>query len=202
MSEALQDAFDAGTLRFGASLDTLRDRAAFTQHLAPARRAAWVGYAKAPFAGPQQVLDYVGRYTHRVAISNTRRLGIDDGRVRFRDKDDRAGRAETPPVMTLPATEFIRRLLLHVLPAGFHRIRYDGLLGNRHRNDKLARCRQLLGTAAPETSSSTGPADDRDRYEALTGISLRVCPICHDGQMLVIEHVARADRASAIPDSS
>ena len=202
--EALHDAFDAGTLRFGASLETLRDRAAFTQHLAPPRRAEWVVYAKPPFAGPTQVLDYVGRYTHRVAISNTRLLDMDDGHVRFRYKDSRTDSAETPQMMTLPAPEFIRRFLLHVLPAGFHRIRYYGLLGNRHRKEKIARCRQLLGTTSPETLSSaaTSPPDYRDRYEALTGISLRACPVCCDGHMRIIEHLARARWGSAITDTS
>ena len=127
---------------------------------------------------------------------------MDDGHVRFRYKDSRADRAAAHKMMTLPATEFIRRFLLHVLPPGFHRIRYYGLLGNRHRKEQLARCRQLLGTAAPETPASTVPADYRDRYEALTGISLRVCPVCQDGHMLVIEHLARAYGGSAIPDSS
>ena len=155
----LHAAFDAGALQFFASLESLRDRSAFLQHLAPARRAEWVVYAKPPFAGPQQVLDYVGRYTHRVAISNNRLLDMDDGHVRFRYKDYRADRAETQKMMTLPATEFIRRVLLHVLPLGFHRLRYYGLLGNRHRQEKLARCRQLLGTVAPETPASTVPAD-------------------------------------------
>ena len=150
---------------------------------------------------PQQELDYVGRYTHRVAISNNRLLDMADGHVRFRYKDYR-DRAETPKMMTLPATEFIRRVLLHVLPARFHRIRSYGLLGNRHRKEHLARSRQLLGTPAPETPAATGPADYRDRYEALTGISLRVCPVCQDGHMLVIEHVARAYGGPAITDSS
>ena len=104
--------------------------------------------------------------------------------------------------MTLPATEFIRRVLLHALPARFHRIRYDGLLGNRHLKEKLARCRHLLGPAAPATPSSTAPADYRDRDEALTGISLQVCPVCHDGHMLAIEHLARASVRSTITDSS
>ncbi len=202
--EALHDAFDAGLLRFGSSLDTLRDRAAFAQHLAPARRAAWVVYAKPPFAGPQQVLDYVGRYTHRVALSNQRLLDIDDGHVRFHYKDYRAGSAQRPKTMTLAAAEFIRRFLLHVLPTGFHRIRYDGLLGNRHRKATLTRCRQLLGTPVPETlsSASSAPADYRDRYEALTGISLRACPVCHDGHMLVVERLARAHGGAAIMDTS
>ncbi len=198
----LEAAFDAGALQFFASLEPLRDRQAFFRHLAPARQADWVVYAKPPFAGPQQVLDYVGRYTHRVAISNQRLLDIDDGHVRFRYKDYRTASAETPKMMTLPATEFIRRFLLHVLPAGFHRIRYDGLLGNRHRKEHLARCRQLLGTSAPETPAATVPADDRDRYETLTGVSLRTCPRCQAGRMLIIEHLIGARGRLAMLDSS
>ena len=104
-------------------------------------------YAKRPFAGPAQVLDYVGRYTHRVAISNNRLISMDDGKVSFRWKDYRdSSRQKT---MTLKAGEFIRRFLIHVLPDGFHRIRYYGFLGNRHRAGKLTRCRELLGMSSP-----------------------------------------------------
>ena len=130
----LDAAFDAGALQFFASHESLRDRPAFLQHLAPARQADWVVYAKRPFAGPQQVLDYVGRYTHRVAIANARLLDIEDGQVRFRYKNYRDEQPQRH-TMTLAAGEFIRRFLLHVLPAGFHRIRYYGLLGNRHRKE-------------------------------------------------------------------
>ena len=113
-------------------------------------------FAKRPFAGPAQVLDYVGRYTHRVAISNNRLVSIDDGKVRFRWKDYRdANRQKT---MTLPADEFIRRFLIHVLPDGFHRIRYFGFLGNCHRKQKLARCRELLGMT-PAGSGADPPGD-------------------------------------------
>jgi hypothetical protein len=200
--EALHEAFDAGTLHFGSSLEALRDRTAFLQHLAPARRAEWGVYAKPPCAGPQQVLDYVGRYTHRVAISNNRLLDMEEGQVRFRYKNYREDHPQ-PTTMTLPAGEFIRRFLLHVLPAGFHRIRHYGLLGNRYRQENLARCRQLLGTISRETPESvvTSPPDHRDRYEALTGISLRACPVCRDGHMLVIEHVAWASGRFPILDS-
>jgi hypothetical protein len=145
-------------------------------------------YAKRPFAGPQQVLEYVGRYTHRVAIANQRLLDMDDGHVRFRYKHYRADPTQTPQTMTLEATEIIRRFLLHVLPNGFHRIRYYGWLGPRHRTKTLARCRQLLGTtvaAAPMTGETSPPADYRDRYESLTGVSLRRCPICTEGHMIV-----------------
>ena len=197
----LAAAFDTGALQFCASLESLCDRRAFFQHLAPARQADWVVYAKRPFAGPQQVLDYVGRYTHRVAIANTRLLDIDEGQVRFRYKNYR-DQPPQPRTMALDAGEFIRRFLLHVLPAGFHRIRYDGLLGNRHRKDSLDRCRQLLGQAAPETPTPPVPADYRDRYEVLTGISLRVCPVCHEGHMIGIECLARPGGRSAIHDSS
>ena len=144
---------------------------------------------EAPFAGPQQVLDDVGRYTHRVALANQRLIALDDGHVRFRYTDDRAQASQT--TMTLDATAFIRRVLLHVLPSGFHRIRYDGLLGHRHRREHLARCRHLLGTVArPErVDHGATSADYRDRDEALTGCSLRVCPRCHNGQMRIVERL-------------
>jgi hypothetical protein len=170
--------------------------------LAALRQTEWVVFAKRPFAGPQQVVDYVGRCTHRVAISNNRLLDMDGGQVRFTYKDYRADPPDSPKTMTLTATEFIRRFLLHVLPTGFHRIRSYGLLGARHRRAKLARCRQLLGTPPPETPATTAPADYRDRYHALTGRSLRICPGCHDGQMRVIEHVVSAFSRSVISDSS
>src|SRR6266849_8366456 len=109
---------------------------------------ARVVYAKRPFAGPAQVLDYVGRYTHRVAISNNRLLSMDNGKVRFRWKDYRDGNRQK--TMTLDGAEFIRRFLLHVLPDGFHRIRYYGFLGNRYRQEKLQRCRQLLGMVSAD----------------------------------------------------
>lgn len=198
---ALEGAFDAHELQFLASLEPLRDRRVFLQHLAPARQAEWVVYAKPPFAGPQQVLDYVGRYTHRIAISDSRLVDMNDGQVTFRYKNYRDDHP-TPKPMTLPAPEFVRRFLLHVLPAGFHRIRYYGLMGNRHRQEKLARCRQLLGTAPSETPAATLPTDYRERYEALTGISLRVCPVCRDGQMRIIEQVAPISGRSVISDSS
>ena len=149
--------------------------------------------AKKPFAGPHQVLEYVGRYTHRIAISNNRLLDIEDGHVRFRYKNYRADSSTTHATMTLTATEFIRRVLLHVLPTGFHRICYYGFLGNRHRTEKLARCRQLLGTAStpPAPDETTPPPDFRDRYEALTGVSLRTCPVCHAGHMILVEDLPR-----------
>ena len=202
--DPLINAFEAGHLQFFASLEPLRDRTAFLQYLLPVREAKWVVYAKRPFAGPEQVLDYVGRYTHRVAISNNRLLDLADGQVSFRYKDYRHDAQQK--TMTLAAEEFIRRFLLHVLPAGFQRIRYYGFLGNRYRKEKLARCRQLLGMPAYE---GPGPAqeaapDYRERYEALTGVSLRRCPVCHEGCMHVIEILppSRRNQSTAITDTS
>ncbi|BCG97338.1 hypothetical protein MesoLj131a_62020 [Mesorhizobium sp. 131-2-1] len=134
---------------------------------------------------PEQVLDYVGRYTHRVAISNNRLIDIEDNAVRFRWKDYRHGNRQK--VMTVAADEFIRRFMLHVLPEGFHRIRYYGFLGNRYRAQKLAHCRDLLGMPVPEPSDSRPAKDYRDRYEDLTSHSLRQCPACRQGQMIIIE---------------
>jgi len=180
--ESLQLAFDSGQLRFFSALQPLQQRSLFLRYLAPVRRAEWVVYAKPPFGSPQQVLAYLGRYTHRVAIANSRLLDIDHGQVRFLYKDYR--QANQPKTMSLPAEEFIRRFLLHVLPYRFPRIRYYGLLSNRGRAAKLARCRQLLGMAAPVIAPVA--RDYRDRFQELTGVSLRLCPLCHHGHMVRI----------------
>ncbi len=194
-------AFDAGKLDFFSSLEPLRERGAFLRHLAPTRATEWVVYAKRPFAGPEQVLDYVGRYTHRVAISNNRLLDIDSGKVTFRYKDYRHDSQQK--TMTLDAEEFIRRFLLHVLPDGFQRIRYYGFLGNRYREQKLARCRQLLGMPASEPATLEATKDYRDRYEELTGTSLRECPACHHGRMVIVATLPPGlHRQTAITDTS
>jgi hypothetical protein len=199
----LQAAYDAGTLHLVGALEALRQRPAWMRALAAMRQREWVVYAKRPFAGPQQVVDYVGRYTHRVAIANHRLLDIERDQVRFTYKNYKADPAQAQKTMTLAAGEFIRRFLLHVLPTGFHRIRYYGFLGARHRRDKLARCRQLLGSTGPITppADAPPPTDYRDRTEALTGKSLRVCPVCHRGQMVVIECLPTR-RDVPIPDTS
>ena len=149
-------------------------------------------------------MKYVGRYTHRVAIANQRLLDMDDGHVRFRYKNYRATPSQSPQTMTLDAPEFIRRFLLHVLPSGFHRIRYYGWLGHRHRTETLARCRELLGmaTTPPIAGEAPPPSDYRDRYESLTGVSLRACPVCADGHMIVTECLRRARPYPALPDTS
>lgn len=181
----LQAAFDAGYLRFFNALESLQAPRAFARHLAPARHAEWVVYAKPPFGGPQHVLEYLGRYTHRVAISNNRLIDFGDGEVSFRWKDYR--HASRQKVMCLEAQEFMRRFLLHVLPAGFQRIRHYGFLANRHRAAKLTRCRQLLAEPTPVVEVQDVPMDYRDRYQLLTGKSLRDCPKCGHGHMVCIE---------------
>lgn len=202
--QLLGQAFDRGELEFCSALDSLRERKAFLRYLDPLREKEWVVYAKAPFAGPEQVLDYVGRYTHRVAISNNRLLHIEDGHVTFRWQDYRDGDAQKN--MTLTAEEFIRRFLLHVLPPGLQRIRYYGLLGNRHRQEKLEQCRRLLDMnfAPPKEPGTAAPADYRDRYEALTGQSLHDCPICRRGRMVPIDQLppSRVPEPPACLDTS
>jgi Putative transposase/Transposase zinc-binding domain len=189
--ESLQQAFDAGKLQFFGVLEPLRDRRAFGQQLARAKTSKWVVYAKRPFAGPQQVLDYVGRYTHRVAISNHRLLDIENDQVRFEWKDYRTG--GQVKTMSLSADEFIRRFLLHVLPSGFQRIRYYGFLGNRYRQQKLDQCRRLLGMPMPEQPPAAPVETDyRDRYEDLTGASLRQCPQCQRGRMAPVALLPRS----------
>lgn len=182
--EYLEGAFAAGDLQFFSSLEPLRTSPAFLRYLEPLRKAKWVVYAKAPFDGPEAVLRYVAQYTHRVAISNSRLLALDDSNVQFRWKDYRHGNQHK--TMQLPANEFIRRFLLHVLPEGFQRIRHFGFLANRHRAQKLAQCRQLL-QSPPPTTPCEATKDYRFRYQQLTGKSLTSCPICHNGEMVVVE---------------
>jgi hypothetical protein len=198
--ESLQHAFDSGKLEFFNTLESLRDRRAFVQFVDRMKDCDWVVYAKRPFAGPQQVLDYVGRYTHRVAISNNRLLDIENGQVCFEWKDYRTG--GQVKTMTLSADEFIRRFLLHVLPDGFQRIRYYGFLGNRYRKQKLDQCRRLLGM--PNGTEPTNAAEKgyQDRYEELTGISLRQCPECKQGRMMMVQILPRLYKSAPAINSS
>ena len=196
----LAKAFAAGTLTFFSAYRHLQEPAAFRRYLVPVWNARWVVYAKRPFAGPAQVLDYVGRYTHRVAISNSRLVSMENGKVGFRWRDYRDGNRQK--IMTLAGGEFVRRFLIHVLPDGFHRIRYYGFLSNCHRARKLERCRDLIGMI-PTPSRPTDPANDyRDRVKALTGWSLRECPHCHTGIMVVVACIARPWLREPAPDTS
>jgi hypothetical protein len=172
--EAIQQAFEKGDLSFFAQLEPLRDPAAFAEYLAPLGSREWVVYAKPPFGGPPQVLDYLGRYTHRVALSNERILGVSNGEVTFQWKDYRHKDKQKSRLLTLPADEFIRRFLIHTLPAGFPRIRHFGFLANRHRSEKLTLCRQLLTTAVAELLPSAEQC--RQLAEAIVSPPPDRCP--------------------------
>lgn len=182
--DALERAFRNGPLEFHGTLEPLADPVAFRQLLRQARRQAWVVYAKPPFSGPETVVDYLARYTHRIAIANHRLLDLDDETVTFSYKDYRSGGA--PKAMTLHAHEFIRRFLLHVLPPGFQRIRYYGFMANRHRVQNLELCRRLL-TASEVLALLTIPGVDRAALvQTLLGPDPFPCPVCHQGHMVPV----------------
>ena len=185
--QQLRVAFADGELRFSGALAGLAFPAGFTARLDALAQIDWVVFSKPPFAGPEQVLGYLGRYTHRVAIANSRLVGLAAGRVSFRWKDYR--HHDKQKVMTLGADEFIRRFLLHVLPDGFHGIRHYGYLANGGRAAKLAHCRRLL--AVPEPAHPAPAADYRERYRQLTGRSLDLCACC-GGRMIEIGVISRA----------
>ena len=190
--EKLRAAFEVGTLAFFGTLARLTDPSVFTPYLAELRQVEWVVYAKRPFAGPEAVFAYLGRYTHRVAIANSRLVALAGGQVSFRWRDYR--HHDKNKVMTLTADEFIRRLLLHALPDGSHRIRHYGFLANRHRADKLALCRKLLGERA------LAPVRDRTDCREL---AIDRCPCC-GGRMEQVGVVLRtaAVNSSTAHDSS
>jgi hypothetical protein len=188
--DALDAAFKAGRLAFFGDLAALAEPVAFAHRLAELRRVEWVVYSKPPFGGPEQVLAYLGRYTHRVAIANSRLVTLTDETVAFRWKDYRHhGRSKT---MTLGADEFIRRFLLHTLPDGFHRIRHYGFLANGHRAHKLVLCRALLD-ARPPVAPEQGDDTAAPKH----------CPCC-GGAMISIAILPRSDlrRPAAWNDSS
>jgi hypothetical protein len=182
----LRRAFQAQQLVFAGSVASLADPAAFAAWLADLRQHAWVVYAKRPFGGPTQVLDYLGRYTHRVALSNERLISHTDGVVRFRWKDYADG--ARVKVMALEADEFIRRFLLHIVPGGFVRIRHFGFLANRTRRAKLAQCRALLAPSPLPTASAIESV--AALMLRLTGIDIARCPVCLQGRLRVTEILA------------
>jgi len=183
---ALRRAFATGQLRFANGTADLIDRRAFTEFLSQLRAVNWIVYAKAPYAGPEQVLSYLGRYTHRVALSNDRLIEHCNGHVRFRWKD--YADHDRVKILTLKADEFLRRFLIHVVPRGFMRIRHFGLLANRTRRQTLTRCRHLLGQLAMNDAPSESVAELMHR---LTGIDLGRCPVCGEGRMQVTAIVAQ-----------
>jgi hypothetical protein len=188
MLSLLGDAHDAGRLKFFNGLTGLADRRAFKQFLGPLRHTRWVVYVKPPFGGPEAVLAYLSRYTHRVAISNRRLVAADGGGVSFRWKDYREDSLARWKTMTLSPPEFIRRFLIHVLPKGFHRIRHYGLFANGNRAEAIARARELLGVASrvEKPANTSGDDVESDQPEPDT----RSCPCCGSA-MRIIEVFAR-----------
>jgi hypothetical protein len=180
--EELQKLHRDGQLKFFGEHVDLADATAFADWLMPLRQCEWVVYAKRPFAGPEAVLAYLSRYTHRVAISNSRLIAEDARGVTFRWKDYREHGQARYKTMTLASQEFIRRFLLHVLPRGFHRIRHYGLFASAARRENLARVRQLLAVPQPTTQDA---ADSDAAPEPW-----RRCPCC-GGSMIIVEVLAR-----------
>jgi hypothetical protein len=183
----------ADQLKFHGDHASLADTVAFTAFLAPLRKAEWVVYAKPPFGGPEAVLAYLSRYTHRVAMSNRRLVSIGEAGVTFKWKDyriDGPGRYKT---MTLPTAEFIRRFLMHVLPKGLHRIRHYGLFANGNRAADIARARELLAMPAPPK-----PDDPKAAETEEPRVHPHPCPCC-GARMIVIETFARGCQPSYRP---
>jgi hypothetical protein len=180
--EMLEAAHQAGRLAFFGTHRPLAERAAFDAWLRPLRKIDWVVYAKQPFAGPEAVLAYLSRYTHRVAISNGRLIRSESGTVTFKCNDYRPAGPERYTTMTLSAHEFIRRVLIHVLPKRFHRIRHYGLFANGNRVANIARARKLLDVKPPADTAENEPTEDGDEPPA----GAQPCPGC-GGRMIVIE---------------
>jgi hypothetical protein len=182
MLEKLVAAHAAGQLQFFGQHSHLAERAAFTVFMAPLRKIRWYVYGKRPFAGPEAVLTYLSRYTHRVAIANSRLIAFNKNTVNFKYKDYRVEGPDRYKVMTLATDEFIRRFLIHVLPKGFHRIRHYGLFAKTACADNIARARQLLGSQ--KSQGQAADTDDNDGNDTPT--LSHPCPCC-GGRMIIIE---------------
>ena len=195
--EALSQAYQGSELRFAGTTAPLTERVAFRDFLAQLQTHDWVVYAKPPFAGAAQVLAYLGRYTHRVAIANHRLVSFEDDEVRFRWCD--YARGNKTKIMALSAEEFLRRFLLHTLPSGFVKIRHYGLLGNRCRHQKVARCRRLLDQAVPEPQA---PESIEDMMLRLTGTDIQRCPVCQQGRMRVVRSFAPVPKLPPVPKAT
>ncbi len=192
--EKLNSAYRRGELTFFGHLSALNDSQTFAETLQTLRKPEWVVYAKRPFAGPESVLAYLSRYTHRVAIANSRLVKVDNNNVTFRWKDYREKERRRAKTMTLSTDEFIRRFLLHVLPRGLHRIRYYGFFANALRTDHLIKARALLNPESniTETKNSAEPGDDHQL--AITFI----CPLC-SAPMVIIDTFIRGQQPRAPP---
>ena len=184
-TEYLIKAFLKGDLIFPGNISMLADEKEFLIFVKGVKQKDWIVYCKKPFAGPQQVLDYIGRYTHRVAISNPRIVNVEHGNVTFTYRDRRNN--NTLKTMTLNAKEFIRRFLLHVLPDGFVRIRHFGFLANRYKKENIQQCREIIGYS--EQLPKPTEKNAQERLLELTGIDITLCPCCKIGSMIVVEEI-------------
>jgi len=195
--EYLQKTHAKGELVFPGGTAKYATVEKFSDLIQALREKNWVVFSKKPFAGPQAVLDYIGRYTHRVAISNSRIVNVQDGKVTFtyRDRKDN----DTLKLKTLEAGEFIRRFLLHVLPDGFMKIRHFGFLANRRKKDNVQRCRELLGDNTPAPEGAKKPA--AELMLELTGKDITRCPCCRQGSMTIIMEMPYPSRRTQIPRS-
>jgi hypothetical protein len=200
--ERLVEAYQAGELKFFGQHQALTDARAFLDWIKPLRKIEWVVYAKRPFAGPEAVLAYLSRYTHRVAIANSRLLGFDEQGVTFKWKDYRSKQRFRHKSMTLKTDEFIRRFLIHVLPSGFHRIRHYGLLANARRRDNLKRARELLAVQTDDEDADENGAIDNTASRQDDALELPqvtyLCPDC-GSPMVIIECFERGQLPRAPP---
>ena len=181
----LKDHYESGNLIFPGGSEHLREPRVFNRFRWRLSQKEWVVYCKPPFGGPEGVLQYLGRYTHRVAISNNRILSLENGSVSFRWRDYADG--DTQKIMTLQAQEFIRRFLLHVLPHRYVRIRHFGLLSNRNRKNDIALCRELLGNGTTVTKGKDTEETWQELLQRICGIDVTTCPVCRKGRMLLVE---------------
>jgi hypothetical protein len=195
--EKLVAAHRAGELQFFGNHAALTDARAFAAYLAPLRNSEWVVDSRRPFGGPKQVLRYLARYTHRVAISNRRLIALNEKAVTFKWKDYRIEGRERYKVMTLPINEFIRRFLIHVLPDGFHRIRHYGLFASTTRADRIARARELLAMPKPQSTQADTDTTKTDEPHVLP----HPCPCC-GGRMIIIETFNRGSSPKYRPSPS
>jgi hypothetical protein len=177
----LKEIRDKGTLSFSGHIASLKEGGAFKDLLTSLHGQEWVVYCKPPFHDVEKVMDYLGRYTHRVAISNNRLVKLQEGQVTFRYRDRH--HKDTLKLMTLEASEFIRRFLLHILPNGFVKIRHYGILSNRNRKTHLPRCRKLLGVRCPHENTQKPREPWQDLLTRITGTDPRICPFCGKGKM-------------------
>jgi hypothetical protein len=193
----LRSSFKAGELIFPGGISHLKDPRTFEVFRGQFYDKEWVVYCKPPFDGAEGVLKYLGRYTHRIAISNNRILKVQDGNVSFRWRDYADG--DKQKTMVLKAGEFIRRFLLHVLPHRYVRIRHFGLLSNRSRKDNIALCRELIGSCKTVTEEKDNPQTWQDQLLRICGIDINICPVCKKGTMVMVE-LLLPSRCNGPPD--